>query len=189
MRLRRLGTTQSVVFYIPPEVQQSVLDVRKKLGKRIGTLNNVDMVTWLLEQTCAGVEQLAPLYVSQGTDYCRREIAARDNDDATHDSAQRAAYLSVLEQPEQYSLAQMYAPKKTAKSTAIDAGKHKDVDGYVKMLQQIKAGLHNTADTVQALAHSEVEQEREVAIEVEVIQERQKPLHGKQALHHEAALY
>jgi cation transport regulator ChaC len=179
MRLRRLGSTQSVVFYVPPEVQQSVLDVRKKMSKRIGTLNHVDIVTWLLEQTCAGIEQLAPLYVSQATDYCRRAIAARDHDNAAHDAAQRAAYLSILEQPEQYSLAQMYAPKESFKSSAVQAGKHKDIAAFVDILQHIKAGLHDTADTVQALAHSEVEQEREVAIEVEVIQERQKPLHGE----------
>jgi len=127
-----------VVWYIPPEVQQSVIELRKKMSKRIGTLNHVDIVTWLLEQTCAGVEQLAPLYVSQGTDYCRREIAARENDDAAHDAAQRAAYLSVLEQPEQYSLAQMYAPKKTVKSAAIIAGQHKDIAEFVETLQQIK---------------------------------------------------
>ena len=30
MRLRQLGTTQSVTFYIPPEVHQSIADVRKK---------------------------------------------------------------------------------------------------------------------------------------------------------------
>jgi hypothetical protein len=31
MRLRQLGTTQSVVFFAPPEVHQSILDLQKKV--------------------------------------------------------------------------------------------------------------------------------------------------------------
>lgn len=30
MRLRQLGTTQSVTFFVPPEVHQSVADLRGK---------------------------------------------------------------------------------------------------------------------------------------------------------------
>jgi len=30
MRLRQLATTQSIAFFIPPEVHQSIADLRKK---------------------------------------------------------------------------------------------------------------------------------------------------------------
>lgn len=31
MRLRQLGTTQAVTFFVPPEVHQEVVDLRGKL--------------------------------------------------------------------------------------------------------------------------------------------------------------
>lgn len=70
MRLRQLGTTQSVVWFAPPEVHQSILDVRQK--KSGDSINSYDVVHWLLEQTCVQIEQLQPLYISQGNDFCRR---------------------------------------------------------------------------------------------------------------------
>ena len=50
MRLRQLGTTQSVVFFAPPEVHQSILDCQKKTNH--DKIDSSDVVTWLLEQTC-----------------------------------------------------------------------------------------------------------------------------------------
>lgn len=32
MRLRQLGTTQSVVFFAPPEVHQGILDLQGKMN-------------------------------------------------------------------------------------------------------------------------------------------------------------
>ena len=70
MRLRQLGTTQSVVWFAPPEVHQSILDVRQKMSG--DPITSYDVVHWLLEQTCVQIEQLQPLYISQGNDFCRR---------------------------------------------------------------------------------------------------------------------
>jgi len=135
MRLRRLGTTQSIVFLAPPEVNQSIVDLRQKTSpKRIGIPNSFDVVVWLLENSCAGVEQLQPLFTSQGMDFCRRQIAARDNSNAAQDADQRASYLKILEQREQYTLEQLYAPKRATKTSAIDTSNHIDIAGFVKTL-------------------------------------------------------
>lgn len=70
MRLRQLGTSQSVVFMASPEVHQSILDLREKSpGDKIDAS---DVVSWLLEQTCRSNEQLQHLYLAQGYDFCRR---------------------------------------------------------------------------------------------------------------------
>jgi hypothetical protein len=74
MRLRQLATTQEIVFFAPPEVHQSILDLRKKSSE--DKIDSYDVVCWLLEQTCSGIEQLQPLYYSQGIDFCRRTQAA-----------------------------------------------------------------------------------------------------------------
>jgi hypothetical protein len=94
MRLRQLGTTQSVKFFAPPEVYQSILDLRgKSKGERI---DSYDVICWLLEQTCRGIEQLQPLYYAQGMDFCRRTQASLDNSDFLANEVHREAYLSSI---------------------------------------------------------------------------------------------
>ena len=164
MRLRQLGVSQSVVFYAPPEVHQSILNFRKKTVR--DTVDSADVIIWLLEQTCCSIEQLQPLYISQGLEYCRRWIAGQRSPQAASDPEQRTAYLKVLEQPEQYSLENLYAPDQKTKSRLIDTNEFPEIAKYVKRLNTMKKELTNTVDTVQALAHQEVEQEREVEVEV-----------------------
>lgn len=177
MRLRQLAISQSIVFYAPPEVHQSILNVRNKTGQH--QLNSYDVVYWLLEQTCCNIEQLEPLYVSQGQDYSRRQVAAREYSTNTMEETRLEKYLSVLEQPEHYSLEQLYSPSHKAKNTSCKADGHPDLSKYVAELDNRKKNLRDTGDTVQALAHQEVEQEREVEVEVETVREVKKPSHAK----------
>lgn len=175
MRLRQLAISQSVVFFAPPEVHQSILNLRDKTEH--DHIDSSDVIIWLLEQTCCSIEQLQPLYISQGMEYCRRRLAANKYPKASSDKEQRQAYLKVLEQPEQYSLEKLYAPDQKIKGRPIHAGEVFEIAEYVDKLNAVKKGLRNTGDTVQALAHQEVEQEREVQIETETVREVKKPNH------------
>lgn len=177
MRLRQLAISQSVVFFAPPEVHQSILNTRKT--GRYGPIDSHDVIIWLLEQTCCNIEQLQPLYVSQGMEYCRRRVAAQRYEDAAYNPGDSRAYLKVLEQPEKYSLEELYAPDRKTKAVAIDSSGSTEIAAYLKRLNILKKEIRNTADTVQALAHQEVEQEREVAIEVETVREVKKPHHAQ----------
>ena len=151
MRLRQLAISQSIVFFAPPEVHQSILNFRGKVAKDV--IDSHDVIIWLLEQTCCSIEQLQPLYISQGLEYCRRRLAAQRNPDASSQQDQRKAYLKVLEQPEQYSLEDLYAPDQKTKSRPVEAKGSPEIAGYVKKLNAMKEGLKNTGDTVQALTH------------------------------------
>jgi len=142
-------------------------------------IDSRDVIIWLLEQTCCNIEQLQPLYISQGLEYCRRRLSAYKNMDAVSSVDQRKAYLKVLEQPEHYSLEKLYAPDQKVKARPIDAAGFLDIAKFVEKLNVVKKGLRNTGDTVQALAHQEVEQEREVQIEVETVREMKKPSHAQ----------
>ncbi|KAL8656800.1 MAG: hypothetical protein Q9226_002554, partial [Calogaya cf. arnoldii] len=173
MRLRQLAISQSVIFFAPPEVHQSILNTRKQ--NRQGPIDSHDVVNWLLEQTCCNIEQLQPLYVSQGLEYCRRRVAAQRYEEAEYDAEESRAYLKVLEQPERYSLEELYAPDRKIKALPIQSNGNAEITEYVKRLNDLKASIRDTVDTVQALAHQEVEQEREVAIEVETVREVKKP--------------
>ena len=177
MRLRQLGNTQSVVFFAPPEVHQSICDINHKSTD--ASIDSGDVVYWLLEQTCRGIEQLQPLYISQGTDFCRRADAAMSNPDYLTDPGQRRTYIKTLEQQEHQSLEQLYAPKNISKSTPSPKSYTcPEISAFMSELQDLRSNFRDTGNAVSASALQEVEQEREVAIEVETVRELQKPSHA-----------
>lgn len=163
MRLRQLGTSQAVVFFAPPEVHQSILDSCKcEPGDLI---DSYDVIYWLLEQTCSGIEQLQPLYFSQGADFCRRVQAALDNQNFLIDSDHRKAYLRSLRQIEQQTLEQLYGLD-TRMESSRTVGKFSLILGaFLKELKIRRKGFQDTGNAVQGSVLQEVEQEREVAYE------------------------
>lgn len=173
MRLRQLATSQSVVFLAPPEVHQSILDFRKK---KFGDLiDSYDVIYWLLEQTCDGIEQLQPLYFSQGADFCRRIQTAFDNPDFLVDTDQREVYLGALRQTEKTTLKQLYGLRLQSKSAAPFGSLSPEIAVLAKELNTRRKGFQDTGIAVHGSALQEVEQEREVAFEVEAVREVQKP--------------
>ncbi|KAK5019964.1 hypothetical protein LTR16_000001 [Cryomyces antarcticus] len=172
MRLRQLATTQSVVFFAPPEAHQSILDLRQKKSK--DSIDSYDVICWLLEQTCSGIEQLQPLYFSQGADFCRRTQAAIDNPDLLVDADQREAYLQALKQTEHQTLEQLYKPRLKSKS-AMNGPFSPHIAAFMKELNIRRRGFQDFGNAVHGSALQEVEQEREVAYEVEAVRELQIP--------------
>ena len=132
-----------------------------------------------MEQTCCSIEQLQPLYISQGLDFCRQQVSSRQNLKAASDKEQRKQYLRILEQPENYSLEQLYSPDHKVKTVSTKTDGYPELESYVAELNGMKRSLRDTGDMVQALAHTEVEQEREVEIEVEAVREVKKPQHAQ----------
>lgn len=175
MRLRQLATSQSVVFFAPPEVHQCILDLRKKNpGDKI---DSYDVICWLLEQTCDSIEQLQPLYFSQGADFCCRTQAALDNPNFLASADQRNAYLGVLQQKETQTLKKLYEPKINPKSIIKDRFLSPQIAAFMKELNALREGFQDTGDAVHVSALQEVEQEREISFEVEAVREVQKPVH------------
>ncbi|KUJ24466.1 uncharacterized protein LY89DRAFT_663197 [Mollisia scopiformis] len=175
MRLRQLGTTQSITFFAPPEVHHSILDLRKKGdGDKI---DSFDVICWLIEQTCSGIEQLQPLFFSQGNDFCRRTQAVLDNPKFLTDEDDRESCLQSLRQVEQQTLEQLYGPNTKAKSVTTSDNQSSTIAAFAKELKQRRKGFKDTGNAVHGSALQEVEQEREVAYEVEAVREVQKPVH------------
>lgn len=197
MRLRQLGTSQSITFFAPPEVHQSILDLRKKTSG--DPINSYDVICWLLEQTCSGIEQLQPLYFSQGADFCRRVQATLDHSDFVANPQQREAYLGSLRQIEQQTLDQLYGHNTKAKPSTPLGKLSPRIAVFMKELNTRRKGFQDTGNAVHGSALQEVEQEREVAYEglscflsvilsvksranqaffaVEAVREVQKPVH------------
>ncbi|KAF9870445.1 hypothetical protein CkaCkLH20_12112 [Colletotrichum karsti] len=174
MRLRQLGTTQSVTFFAPPEVHQSILDLQSKSSG--AQLDSHDVICWLLDNTCDGIEQLQPLYYAQGIDYCRRMQAAVENPDFLRDSQQREDYLAIIKQNEQHTLQQLYEPKRKIKGTGeFRAGSDMKIRSFVKELNTRRKAFQDNGRAVHASALQEVEQEREMAFEVQTVRQVKRP--------------
>ncbi|CAK7274557.1 hypothetical protein SEPCBS119000_006234 [Sporothrix epigloea] len=181
MRLRQLQTTQSVVFYAPPEVDQSIRELCG-LGDSVSNVfvNSANVVRWLLEQTCLANEQLGSLYASHGASFCRRTAALWKSQDTLKDVKTRHSLLSVLEQPERQSLKVMYGYS-NAKSTTGSRQEKESRDkkkGLTGQLQEpcLKVFMNQLQKYNATGASSlgmrkgtfeEVEQEREVEVQVE----------------------
>jgi hypothetical protein len=182
MRLRQLATTQSIVFFAPPEVHQSILDVRKKrFGKMVGSsqVNSSHVVGWLLEQTCRANEHLQNLYLAQGTDYCQRKNAQWKYVNFLSNKGQREAYLKVIQRPERQTLEQLYGVTTISQPISISDVQSAEVKGFVEELDQRRQAAKSSGSIIHGSVLEEVEQEREVEFQVEEVRQVQKPTHHK----------
>ncbi|ROT41910.1 hypothetical protein SODALDRAFT_347045 [Sodiomyces alkalinus F11] len=192
MRLRQLGSTQSVAFVAPPEVYRSVLDLRPSKGnmnpmsspnlKRPPPVTSVDVVRWLLEQSCQANEHMMSLHIAQGFDFCRRTNALWKHSMFLADGQDRAKLLDVIRQREEQTLEQLYGPKhrmpassSTGEPQSIQADFPR-LQAFVTNLLQQKRALLSDGRVAHSSAFEEVEQEREVEFEVEQVRENQKPV-------------
>lgn len=191
MRLRLLGKTQSVTFFSPPEVHQSILDLRAATKDRThGSLSSFDVIRWLLEQTCNAIEQLEPLYFTQGINYLQRTQARLDYPDFIKDKMSRDMYLRVVRSKEMQTLKQLYEPKYHQRGPAVKASYFAPaLQPHVKQVLQRKKDFQDRGFAIHATALEEVEQEREMEFEVESVREVQPPTHFKalkvSKLHHD----
>ncbi|KAI2635599.1 hypothetical protein GGS26DRAFT_505776 [Hypomontagnella submonticulosa] len=173
MRLRQLGTTQSVMFFAPPEVNQSIRDLCGK--KDDEPVDSHDVIRWLINNTCEAIEQLQPLYYSQGVDFCNRTQAAEDFPDYLLDDDQRKSYIDAIKHKERQTLQQLYGPQ-TKPKTNVSLKLNPQIAGFVKELDSRKKTFQDTGQAVHASALQEVEQERETEVEVEAVRQVKKPM-------------
>lgn len=175
MRMRQLGTTQSIAYVVPPEVHQSIQDVCNKRPRDL--FDSSDVVTWLLHQTCNNIEELQPLYLSQGKDFCHRMQAAKTYKDFLHNPFHQEAFMEVLQQPEQQNLEQLYSPRASHPGETVQSslGLTGQLVAFQKDLRKRQLASKDAFSYAKSSALEEVEQEREVAFQVEEEREVQRP--------------
>ncbi|KAI8664160.1 hypothetical protein NCS55_00923800 [Fusarium keratoplasticum] len=177
MRLRQLGSTQSVAFVAPPEVYQSILRLRSAYNgiftKHL-PVTSEDVVHWLLEQSCAASENMMPLHLAQGFDFCRRTNALWKGLDHIHKKESRNQLLRSIQLREDQTLEQLYGARQLDSTEFSQLDFQRLVD-FRKQLSQQRAESSSSGKAVHSSAFEEVEQEREVEFEVEQVREKQKP--------------
>ncbi|KAM3477573.1 hypothetical protein MY5147_002645 [Beauveria neobassiana] len=171
-KLRQLGTTQSVAFLAPPEVHRSILDLRvAHVGDaaRAAGLTSRDVVRWLLEQSCNANEQMMSLYLSQCWDFCRRTDVLWKHPDYATSKRHREKVLDVIKQEEQQTLQQMYGPRVPSEMACRVQLASRQLQTFAE-----NAGrMAQYGQTSYSSALMEVEQEREVVLEVEHMREKE----------------
>lgn len=131
-------------------------------------------IRWLLDNSCDSIEQLQPLYYSQGIDFCRRTQAALDNPEYLTNPDHRAQYVSSIRQNELQTLQEMYEPKAKGTKHGDFQSTHPKVAAFAEELNLRRKGFQDTGRAVHGSALQEVEQEREVAFEVESVRQVKK---------------
>lgn len=176
--MRQLGTTQSIAFIAPPEVYRSICHLRMitQAGNTSTVINSLDVVRWLLEQSCVANENLMGLHISQGVSYCQRMNAIHEHPDFLTKGPAAIQLLDVIQEKEQKTLEELYGPTSQTSATTTFTSSLSRLNAYMSKLDRQKLQLaENTTQTTRLPALEEVEQEREFEFEVEEERERERP--------------
>lgn len=177
MRCRDLATTQSVKWIGTPEVHQSILQIRPESSPR--PIDSRDVVFWLLNNSCLNINQLQPLYYAQGVNFCERMQAFYNNRSFLDDESQRSSLVGVIQDKERMRLEELYCPRRKEQSVERIHTFIPELSQFRRELGALRKGFRDTGGTVHPSALQEVEQEREVAYEIEKVREVQKPMKYK----------
>ncbi|KAI0428983.1 hypothetical protein F5Y09DRAFT_357255 [Xylaria sp. FL1042] len=170
MRLRQLQTTQSVCFYGPQAVESSIRDFNKLSPNE--TIDSSHVISWLLEQTCRSIEDLKPLYVAQGMDFCQRTDTIWHCKNFMSKLSERQKLLRVLKQPERKTLQQLYGSASENPGTGLE--RSLTSLRLRTFMEKLVLTGKDQQGRIQAGALEEVEQEREVETQVEQVRQVEK---------------
>ena len=164
MRMRKLGHGQSVVFCAPPEV-----DGRIREAESIESVKVIDVLSWVMSNTCTDIEHHIPHWVQQGVDFHKRQSG-----DAAFTASN--SDVKILQdpwlQPAARSLDELYGCTEVESSNLADDN------------PSMRERLHTLGVTTVRDAHMEEEQEREVSHEFEQELQLERPPRVQPAVHH-----
>ena len=108
-------------------------------------------------------------------DWCRRTQAELDNPDFLTEKPQREMFIDAMKQEEQQTLQQLYEPKLKTRAMGLQTSTDHGLRGFIRELNSRRKTFQDTGRAVHSSALQEVEQEREVAFEVESVRQVKKP--------------
>ncbi|KAI9776497.1 MAG: hypothetical protein M1839_009531 [Geoglossum umbratile] len=177
MRLRKLGHGQNLMFFAPPEVHQGILAVAGKTP--LDPVAGSDVVKWALEQTCRTTEHNQALWVNQGLNHWGRQkahdrfsLSCPAGRNLAANPAAISEFLHVLREREARTLEELYGPATENSASPPITETEDNPDPTLQALTTKKTLLPPTAQK-QSSMHEE--QERELAHEMEVERQVQRP--------------
>ncbi|KAL7900457.1 hypothetical protein HDV64DRAFT_291009 [Trichoderma sp. TUCIM 5745] len=106
MRMRKLGRGQSVVFYIPKDIEQKI-QAQKGIKFSTEEITISDVLCWAISETWHDLRRMVPLWLTQGVRYYEQE--ALWNEEEQHIPLKGKWARKFLE-PEAQSLDSRYRP-------------------------------------------------------------------------------
>ena len=161
--MRRLGKGQSVKFFAPVDIDRKIKAACKRFGGGPNDpMGAMDVLRWVIGETCSDLANSVPHWVAQGMDYQNRRLAWDSfvSSNGDHVDELKEYWL----QPDAKSLQEMYdsSPGETRSRTIPSRHFRADFSTIDRRCKD----LGFTRDSV-LRAHMDEEQEREVNVEVE----------------------
>ncbi|KAK7942691.1 uncharacterized protein PG986_011804 [Apiospora aurea] len=181
MRMRKLGKGQSIIFFVPMEIQQKI---NALLPRQNTSIQVSDVLCWSISETWADTRRSVPLWALQGLRHQRQEaiwgskIEHGDVNTVSQDD------LQDYFEDEAMSLEHRYCP--------AAANAREGLQGYLldlhaserrSQIELIQAKCEQFGVTNLASATLQEEQERELAPEVEQERQVEKPSTAKPLEH------
>ena len=174
MRMRKLGSTQSVILIAPEDICDEILLHASKDIHHV--VEVIDVILWTISQTFAEVRRNIPLWAVQGERFERQNAIWQEamTSQTTLTTTQAAEFL----EPESATLADRYwAPQKSARQDPRMTTR----SGNVEL---IRARCCEFNDSNRTCANLHEEQERELSPEIEEERHVERPPHAEPAIHH-----
>ena len=172
MRMRKLGHGQSVIFMVPPDVEQSIQESRIK--GEIGNLCVSEILTWTIQQTLSTVRRLAPLWAIQGLRYAKVPCMWSSLIEASEAEQREFITQKVLEEDGK-SLELRYGVRDTAESCSNFDPVASSMTSWTKEIEQIRSVLQQYQSRRVNESMLQEEQERELSPENEQERQIEKP--------------
>ncbi|KAL2413203.1 hypothetical protein ABEF95_002207 [Exophiala dermatitidis] len=176
MRMRKLAVSQSVTFFAPPEVDNSI---RALLGIQTGDLDSSHVIRWCISQSCHALKSQQPLWTMKGFLHSRRRLAFKKYVRESGAIPRAEQYLNTIRERESRPVSEMYAvDTRDQKKQAFQPEAWEKQDDI--MMQLLAEWDRTELNDLKESGISE-EQEREILHEVEKVREVQRPVHATPA--------
>jgi hypothetical protein len=176
--MRRLGKGQSVKFFAPTDIDRKIKAACEKFCCPSESLGAIDVLRWVMVETCVELSHSVPHWVAQGIDYQNRARAwegfIRPEGDRLHELQEH--WL----QPEAKTLQEMYgsSPREPPSRTVCKHHPEADFSRIDKRCNDLGFARESVLR-----AHLDEEQEREVDVEMEQEWQIERPPRVKPAEH------
>ncbi|KAI1615196.1 hypothetical protein EDD36DRAFT_432369 [Exophiala viscosa] len=170
MRMRKLAVSQSVTFFAPPEVDNSI---RALLKDPPVSLDSSHVLRWAINQSCQALKGQTMIWTLRGLLHSRRRVAAARH--LTEDGRVRNSdkYLATIRERESRPVSEMYrAGDVLERKLPFELSAHEKDD---KIMKELLLEWESTEATNLKVCGIEEEQEREVLHEIEQEREVQRP--------------
>lgn len=174
LRMRKLGKGQSVVFFVPHEIQERIRNSSQLSADNLLTVAHV--LCWAVTETWRETERSIPLWALQGLRHQRQEAIwdakVKRNADLAFSSSDFEEYFEV----EAMSLEQRYLPK-SQKTNQIFTAHMRDPQLVARktQIELIEKKCERFEVASFGSATLQEEQERELAPEIEKERQSERP--------------